>query len=366
MGSRTGAADRSPEGDDRVSPRSRPLVWVLLGKGTGGNGQMLSLAEALGWPYETRRLVHNPLHVVPNLLLGASRVSVDRRRSDPLEPPWPDLVIAASRRSAPVARWIRRRSGGRTRLVHLLHAQAPLAHFDLVVTMPQYRLPERPNVMHVTGALNRIDPAQRAEAARAWQERLAHLPRPWVALVVGGDSSAYRFDPETAARLGREASELARKLGGSLLVSTTPRTPAASTDELVAAIDCPAYVYRWRPDDPENPYVAFLALADHFVVTVDSASLPMEACATGKPVQVFEWPRRDGAPSVPQREWGWLYEWGIVKPPRDFDAYHRALRRRGLATRLGERARVPSGPPDDLERVADRVRALLRDDAEGV
>ncbi len=114
-----------------------PRVWVLLGRGTGGNGQMLSLADALGWPYETRQLVHNRLQWVPNLFLGATRATLEGRRSDPLEPPWPDLVIAASRRSAPVAQWIRRQSGGRTRLVHLLHAMAPLDRFDLVVTMPQ-------------------------------------------------------------------------------------------------------------------------------------------------------------------------------------------------------------------------------------
>jgi hypothetical protein len=215
---------------------------------------MLSLAEALGWPFESKRLVHNALHVIPNLVLGASRVTLDRRRSDPLEPPWPDLVIGASRRSAPVARWIKKQSGGRARLVHLLHAQAPLHHFDLIVTMPQYRLPRRPNVMHVTGALNRVDPRQMEAAATRWRERFQHLPRPWIGLLVGGDSSAYRFDPGTAVRLGREASRLAQDEGGSLLVSTTPRTPADSTEALVRSLDVPHFMYRWRRDNSENPY----------------------------------------------------------------------------------------------------------------
>ncbi len=345
------------------SPKTseEPRVWVLLGRGTGGNGQMLALAEALGWPFETRQLHHNPIQWIPNLLLGATRASVDARRSDPLEPPWPDLVIAASRRAAPVARWIRRQSGGRTRLVHLLHTMAPLDHFDLVVTMPQYCLPQRSNVMHVAGALNRIAPERLASAAIAWKQRLRHLPRPWIAVVVGGDSSSYRFDPDTAARLGREASALAREKGGSLLVSTTPRTPADSAEALFGALDVPVYEYRWRPDDPDNPYLGFLALADHFVVTVDSASLPMEACATGKPVQVFHWERRAGVSStgplakLPAR----LVYWGLLKPRRDFDAYQRALEERGWVTRLGDSP--PPGaqrPPDDLEQVVDRIRRL--------
>jgi mitochondrial fission protein ELM1 len=63
--------------------------------------------------------------------------------------------------------------------------------------------------------------------------------------------------------------------------------------------------YRWRADDPDNPS-ALLALADRFIVTADSASLLAEACATGKPVQLFEWPvRADARRGVK----GWLRLW---------------------------------------------------------
>ena len=132
---------------DALGPPSeappRVRVWVLLGDGAGDNAQLLRLAEALGWPFEAKRIRYNRLNRCPNLLLGASKLTVDTQRSDPLAPPWPDLVIGASRRAAPLARWIKKQSGGRSRLVHLLHAQAPLHYFDLVVTTPQYRLPER-------------------------------------------------------------------------------------------------------------------------------------------------------------------------------------------------------------------------------
>jgi mitochondrial fission protein ELM1 len=342
---------------------SAPRVWVLLGRGAGGNGQMRALAQALGWPTEFCQLDHNQLQVVPNLLLGATRATLSSR-ADPLTPPWPDVVIAAGRRSAPVALWIRaqsaRDSGRPARLVHLLQAQAPLDPFDLVVSLPQYRLPVRENVLEVTGALNAIDPASIRAAGEAWTGRFDGLPRPWIAVVVGGDSSSYRFDSDTASCLGREASAEAAREGGSLLVSTTPRTTAESTDVLAAAIDAPNHFYRWRPDDADNPYRAYLALADRFIVTVDSASLPMEACATGRPVQVFEWPRKGRAPRPMTGFYRRIVELGLVKPTRDFDAYHRALREQGLVTRLGEGPpRPPSHSPDDLERVVARVRALM-------
>jgi mitochondrial fission protein ELM1 len=324
---------------------------------------MRALAGALGWPTEFRQLEHNPLQVVPNLVLGATRATLSKR-SHELAAPWPDLVIAAGRRSAPVSRWIRARSARGparpTRLVHLLQAQAPLEHFDLIVTLPHYRLPARDNVLELTGALNAVDPASLTAAAKEWQGRFDALPRPWIAVVAGGDSSSYRFDPDTAARLGREASAEAKGQGGSLLVSTTPRTSAESADALASAIDAPKHFYRWRRDDPANPYRAYLALADRWIVTVDSASLPMEACATGRPVQVFEWPRTGGAPRPMTGLYRRIVELGLVKPARDFDAYHRALRAAGLVTRLGDgRPRPPSRAPDDLERAVVRVRALM-------
>src|SRR5690348_1885825 len=87
--------DAPSEADRRVR------VWVLLGERGGDNAQVLRLAEALGWPFEAKRIRYNWLNRCPNVLLGASRLSVNTRRSDSLAPPWPDLVIGASRRAAP-------------------------------------------------------------------------------------------------------------------------------------------------------------------------------------------------------------------------------------------------------------------------
>jgi uncharacterized protein len=323
---------------------------------------MQSLAEALGWPYEIKQLRHNALNLIPNVLLGATSITVDRKESSPLEPPWPDLLIAASRRAAPVAQWIRKQSGGRTKLVHLLHVQAPLGRFDLIVTMPQFRLPERENILHVTGVLNRIDPARMDEAAAEWEPRLAHLPRPWTAVLVGGNSSAYLLDPTTAADLGAKASREVAARGGSLLVTTSPRTPPEAGAALAAAIDVPSYVYQWKKDDAaNNPYQGFLALADDFVVTIDSASLLVEAGATGKPVAVFEWPHRGGIAEQKQPSWLWrtAVALGLFKPARDFDAYFAEMRRRGLAYRLGDEPPTVREPLDDMEKTVARVRALF-------
>jgi len=354
-----------------------PIVWCLLAGRAGDDAQILTLAKALGWTFVCKRLRFNRRRLCPNLLLGASVASLDRSLSDPLAPPWPDVVIASARHSAPVALWIKKRSGGRTRLVHLQYAEAPLEKFDLVVTMPHFCLPKRANVLEVPAPLNRPDAARMADATRRWRDRIEALPSPRTAVLVGGSNSAFGLDELVAQRLGRAASEHALAHGGSLLVTTSPRTPAAAADALERAIDAPALFYRWRRDDPENPYPAYLALADDFVVTADSSSLIAEACALAKPVQLFEAPpfsspmptlrsigRSIGAIAdrspAGRRAFRWAVAMGILNSPRNFAAFHQALRERGLLRRLGEDAssRRPA-PLEHIEEAAARIRALV-------
>ncbi len=344
----------------------RLRVWVLLSDRAGDNAQLLRLAEALGWPFEAKRIRYNRFNRCPNVLLGASKLSVDTRRSDPLVPPWPDLVIGASRRAAPLARWIKKQSGGRSRLVHLLHTQAPLHYFDLVVTTAQYRLPERANVLHNLLPLNAARAEVLESSAAQWRGRLEHLPRPWIAVLVGGNSASYRLDPSTARQLGQFISRVARETGGSLLISSSPRTPPDAADALLAAVESPAYVYRWQPNQDENPYLAYLALADRFIVTADSASMLAEACSMGRPVELFGRRRhRRKAKRLPrgvpasQRFEEALIGWGIVKPKRDFQALHCELMKRGLLRSPGQEQPLQPAKPNDLARTVTRIRRLM-------
>jgi hypothetical protein len=334
------------------------------------------LAEALGWPCETKQLAYNWLHNLPNFLLGRSRASLDRRRSSPLGPPWPDLVIDCGKRSVPVARWIRAKSGGKAALVHLGRPWTALRHFDLVVATPQYRVPPSPNVLQNLAPLHGLTPKRLREAAAIWAGRFADLPRPWIALIVGGDSPPYVLDPGAARRLGSDASALASACGGSLLVTTSARTRPPATQALESELRCPAHAHRWRPEPGANPYLAYLALADRFIVTGDSASMLAEACWTGKPVALFELPmrpgiaartaealerrlRRRGTPKGLARAFDRLIEAGIFMPPRDLAAYHRQLLARGLIHRLGEKPSAVRQPLRDMEAAISRIRSLF-------
>ncbi|MEK0081721.1 mitochondrial fission ELM1 family protein [Benzoatithermus flavus] len=361
-----------------------PRTWLLLGHKQGDNGQVLALAEALGWPFEIKRIVYRPWELVTNRLVGVTLLGIDRRRSSPLEPPWPELVITAGRRNEPVARWIQARAGGRGR-VRLVHVGRPWAStdvFDLIVTTPQYALPGRPNILHNEAPMHRVAPERLVAEGAKWAPRLVHLPRPWTAVLLGGHIPPYTFDREAGTALGRLLAATARRDGGSLLISTSARTPAKVVDALAAELDVPHLLYRWRRDDPDNPYFGFLALAERIVVTSDSMSMLIEAVASGKPVFIFDLatgpgsmrPATDRDERPPTRRrlrqtlslrsiafhlGRWL---GPRQLLRDVGAIHRAQVAAGRAVWLGqpwpETRRVE--PLEDTQRAADRVRALFR------
>ena len=270
------------------APSHVPSVWLLMGHRAGDNTQVHALGEALGWGFEEKRFVYKKYERVLNLPFMTTLAGVAQDRSSVLLPPWPDLVITAGRRNEPIARWIKAHSGGRTKLVHVGRPWARLDRWDLVVTTPQYRLPKGPTVVHNEAPLHRVTRERLADAALEWAPRVAQLPRPYVTVLAGGPSGPYPFDPSSGARLARQASELAGKRGGSLLVTTSARTPAATVDALFGGITVPAMSYRWRRDDADNPFFGFLALADAIIVTGDSVSMMTEACATGRPVYFYD------------------------------------------------------------------------------
>ncbi|MEM7427202.1 MAG: ELM1/GtrOC1 family putative glycosyltransferase [Pseudomonadota bacterium] len=331
-----------------------PDVWVLQTARAGDSAQARALAEALGWPYELKDLRFNALHNAPNAWLGGTRATLNAPSKRRLEAPWPDLVIAVARRTVPVARWIRAQSGGRTRLVHLGRPRVNARHFDLVVSTPQYAVPEAVNVFQIPAPLHGPPAKNRLDA---WLNRYAHLPRPWTAIVLGGEPWPYRLDETAAKRLAAQVNQLVRG-EGSVIISDSPRTPAFVGPVLERALDCAVQHETWKSGD-ENPYPALLQLADRFVVTGDSASMLAETCGRGRPVFIFDLPSRPlaGATAAAARA---LAGVGVLHPPRDMSRLHDRLIAGGHAERLGARTAYEHSPlPDALPTAVARIRELF-------
>ena len=259
----------------------RAGCWVLTEGIAGTENQCLGLAEAMGEePLLRRASPAAPWRYLPGAWplppLGALAPG-----SDPLQPPWPSLLIAGGRKAVGLALRLRRVAGCFT--VFVQDPRVSPVRFDLVVA-PRHDGVSGANVVETRTALHRVTPARLAAARAQFAPALEELPRPLVAVLVGGASRRHRFEPEDAAALGQALAAMAGRAGAGLALTASRRTAPASMEALVQALgEVP--LQHWQRAG-ENPYFGYLAHADAIVVTGDSVSMTSEACASGKPVYV--------------------------------------------------------------------------------
>jgi uncharacterized protein len=346
-----------------------PIVWLLASPHSGDNTQLFALAENLGWPFEVKHLTYQPWQGVTRLGARATQLGLTPKARKAIAAPFPDLIIAAGHSTESPALWLKYHSGKTIRLVYVGTPLAPLENYDLVITTPQYGLPQQPNVLHIELPMHKVEPHKLKVAAENWRKKLEHLPRPWTAILVGGASGPYTFNAAAAKRL----ADHAQHLGGSVLISTSARTPAKTGAALAAAVTNPAYFYHWQPSDAENPFFGFLALADQIIVTADSISMLSEAIATDKPVMMFDteegpFAMRDENPQIAWRGrsfYATLFRLAMrYAPPRltrDLRIVHKRLVASGQANWLGEvqQLRDLANEPTALSRATSRVLKLF-------
>ncbi|MFC3225947.1 mitochondrial fission ELM1 family protein [Marinibaculum pumilum] len=259
--------------------------------------QVRGLAAALTCPQVVEKTcgLRLPWRWLPNRRLWAHLAAAE---GDSLTPPWPDLLISCGRKAALLSMAVRRASGGRVRTVHIQDPLVDPAAFDLVV-VPQHDHLRGDNVLVSRGALHRVTPQLLASAADRFEGAIGRLPRPRLALLTGGSNRYFASPPDWLRQLGGEAATVMRQSGGSVLATISRRTPADARAALRdALVDVP---HDYWEGEGENPYLAYLALADAILVTGDSTSMISEACATGAPVHVALPPLKRPARGVPHR-----------------------------------------------------------------
>lgn len=203
----------------------------------------------------------------------------------------PVLAVGCGRQAALATRLLRAR-GAKT--VQILDPRIDPAHWDLVVA-PEHDGLRGANVLTSLGSLHPIDDAWLAQA-RARFAHFAELPRPRIALLLGGRTRHVRFDRMGFEVMGAKLEAVLAREGGSVLITTSRR----SSEELRQVLrhrydDVPGVVWRGA-EDGENPYPGMLAWADRIVCSPDSVNMISEACATTAPVYVFDPARVRGRP----------------------------------------------------------------------
>jgi mitochondrial fission protein ELM1 len=312
-------------------------IWVLTDGRPGHISQTLGLAEALTSTPIVKVIGLRPpfRQLSPFLGWGGGRGLTED--SAEIEPPWPKLVITSGRSAIPIALAIGRASRGATRLVNVQDPGFYRRRFDLIV-VPEHDELAGPNILPTAGALGRVTPKLLDDAANAFGPSLEHLPRPRVAVLIGGANAVFQTPEDVVRRTARDLAAIAAT-GAALMVTFSRRT-GPQMEEAIRAALAGANCVIWDGIGA-NPYFAYLALADHIVVTEDSASMVSEAAATGKPISILR--LAGGSPK--------------------FSRFHAAMSKRGITRDFAGRLdHWDYAPIDETSRAAAMVRQIMRVD----
>lgn len=348
------------------APTSPPTVWLLADGQPGNETQIAGLADGFqaAGAVVTRKAVRaNGWHRLGALWLGAGGRSLDRGRSDPLAPPWPDLVVGTGRRSAPWTRFVKAASGGRTIAVQFGQKGANrLAGLDRAVALGHWGFPTDPRRIAIplppTGVTH-----ERLAAEPAALDRAAG---PWALLVVGGQSFDHALSADDIGALAAAAQAEARRLGGRLAVTTSRRTGPAGEAAIRARAPDAACNF-WGGDGA--PFLGLLACVDVAIVTGDSESMVAECVAAGLPTYIAPVRPRLTARMAVERgvarlhgvggPFAWaaerLWSAGVVLPPRDLARMALDLEAAGFVRRFQPGVvaldwRPPASPATALAR----------------
>ena len=245
-----------------------------------------------------------------------------------------------------------------------------------MISTPQYGVPPGDNVLRLEMPLMRVGASALKRARTRWSGALNRLERPLTAVLIGGTTGPYRFDAMAAKELLAAVTRAVGRDGGTIYYCTSRRTPAGFMAALKAGKRAPDPLYQWSAAAADNPYHGLLALADRFVVTGDSLSMVVEAAHCGRPLAVYDPPKRRLGMARLVHEIGRLahaaksgdgggllgavVRSGFFGYPRDIQALHRALYDADVACPLAAGFAAPTAAEfDELPRVVARIRSLF-------
>lgn len=274
--------------------------WVMTEGMVGTENQCLGVTDALGLtPHILQIKLKQPWKTL-SPWLGFEQSCTFAPR---LKGPWPDLLITAGRKAIPAARYIQKKSNGKTFTVHLQDPKCSPKNFGLIA-VPHHDTLRGENVLVTDGACNRLSPDKLAQAKEEFAP-FGIMPSPRVTVLIGGNSRTHRLTETKTRALCKQL----KNVNARLMITASRRTGEDNIKILKHELNGDD-IYFWDGKGP-NPYHAMLAHADYILVTSDSVSMISDACTTGKPVYVIE---LDGRSNRFDRFHNHLKTLGAIRP----------------------------------------------------
>lgn len=228
------------------------------------------------------------------------------------------------------------------RSIHVGFPRISPAHFDLVIATPQYPIPEHPNLLRIPYALT---PAAIEAPDATDKAQLAALPHPRPLLIVGGPTLFWRLNEAALLRRLSAMVEEIRRTGGSVLVTTSPRTPSVLAAKMAAVLASSGIPFVLAEPGKRPSLSTLLAAADTIAVTADSVSMVSDGIWTGKAVELV--PVEKSGPGKLASALNDLIRPGRRLYPQDLRFFWRGLAHIGVSEQLA----TPGRSTDETMRI---------------
>lgn len=267
-------------------------IWFLLDNRMGSVGQAKGIIQELSpelFEIKTLKLEYNRWAALPNFIRRNTLIGLVKNEAyAEILTQRPDIVVSTSRRTAPVALFIKKNHKD-VKILQLMHpGNYGISRFEKVfLPLHDKNKKARSNFYFTAGSPHKVSLSALEEARGIWQKQFADLPRPLTAVIVGGSIKKRPFALENALSLAQKVKQLKQDIGGSILITTSRRTGEEAEKLIMKTLEgIPAHTFLWGSKE-NNPLMGYYACADNLVLTGDSVSMCCEACGTGKPVFIF-------------------------------------------------------------------------------
>jgi mitochondrial fission protein ELM1 len=265
-------------------------ILVLLSNRQSNNNQAESVANIISDHYFSIKLQFTWFIKFPNFIKLPLSLLIKNYKEVSEFSKDCNIVISCGRQSARMAVDIKKsnqKNGLKTKVIQILNPNLSYRNIDAVLIPYHDKIKRSDKFINFTGSLiyklhrdidkNKIDMFD------------CIFPKPHIALLIGGASKGRSnlVTEKNIVEISQNLSRICKKMGGSILVTTSRRSPSNTIEILKKNIECSAYYYIYKNDDLQNPYYEILNNSEYVLITGDSIAMISESCNLNKSVYVY-------------------------------------------------------------------------------
>ncbi len=261
-------------------------IWVLVDSRIGNANQAIDLARKISSFSVIKEIKYNILSKLPSIFYKFYPIHIKRSVLHELrKQELPDVIISSGRRTGALAVFLKKIAKHEIKIIQIMRPCISADFFEMII-LPQHDVfkESTANVYRIVGALNNVQ----EKIKNTIDDFRRHHPtlQNFIAVLVGGSTKKNKMTISDAAILVSNLENISINHSANLFISFSRRTPADVKKYIKSKLNKEHVIYD-PAIDGNNPYPAFIALADYIIITADSISMCSEAAATGKPLYIY-------------------------------------------------------------------------------